>query len=94
MSRLREDTCPVLPSLSILLMSMVRGWCNLKWSLSQIDVNKSIRLHQEMVSDLHEIEGWTRDAWLIPIGIYSVCHGTGAVIPVRNSGPKILARKF
>jgi hypothetical protein len=53
-----------------------------------------MRVYQEMVSDLHEIEGWTRDAGLFLIGRYSVCHGTGAVIPVRNSGSKILVRKF
>jgi hypothetical protein len=57
-------------------------------------VNKSVRVYQRMVSDLHEIEGGTRDAGLILIGRYSVCHGTGAVLPVRNSGLKILARKF
>jgi hypothetical protein len=57
-------------------------------------VNKSMRVYQEMVSNLREIEGWIRDAGLIPIGRYSVCHGTGAAIPVRNSGPKILTWKF
>jgi RNA polymerase-binding transcription factor DksA len=50
--------------------------------------------YQETVSDLHEIEDWTQNVRLIPIGRYSVCHGTGAEIPVRNSGPKILAQKF
>jgi hypothetical protein len=62
--------------------------------LSRIDVNKSMSVCQEMVNDLHEIESWTRDAGLIPIGKHSVCHGTGAVIPVPNSGPTILTRKF
>jgi hypothetical protein len=75
-------------------MFTVRGRCDLRWSLSLIDVNKLIRVYQEMVSDLREIEGQTRDAGLIPIGRYSVCHGTGLVILVRNSGPKRVARKF
>jgi hypothetical protein len=47
-------------------------------------------VYQAMVSGLHEIESWTQDARVIPIGNYYVCHGTWAVIPVRNSGPKIL----
>jgi hypothetical protein len=53
-----------------------------------------MRLYQEMVSDLHQIEGWTQDAGLIAIEKYSVCYGTGAVIPVHTSGPKTLVRKF
>jgi hypothetical protein len=62
--------------------------------MSRIDVNKSMPVYQEIMSDLHETENWTRDAGLTPSGRYSVCHETGAVIPVRNSGPKILAWKF
>jgi hypothetical protein len=53
-----------------------------------------MRVYQEILSDLHEIEDWTRDAGLILIGRYSVCRGIGAVIPVRNSGPKVLAQKL
>jgi hypothetical protein len=52
-------------------------------------VNKSVRVYQEMRNNLHEIEGWARDAGLIPIGWYFVCHGTWAAIPVRNSGEDI-----
>jgi hypothetical protein len=62
--------------------------------MSQTDVNKPMHVYHEMVSEMHQIEGWTRSAGLIPIGRYSLCRGTGAVIPVRNSGPKILAQKF
>jgi hypothetical protein len=36
----------------------------------------------------------TRDGGLVHFGRYSVCHGTGAVILVPNSGPTILVQKF